>query len=642
MKSKIFLFPVMLAVALLSGCASGPQPPAEAPPLPGYSEVPSPQAEALWRQAEQAQKTGNTAQAANLWERIVQSYPNNAMAARALGRLGSFYLEQGQAERALQYFDYLLYTYPRWSGVNQAKLDRLRALYAAGRKKEVERDAMPLWDAAAGQAEVQAGLGALMTDFYASQGDFETAFDWASAGFSVARSPQENKALTEATLRLLGGLKEGGVKKLFKKNPTDFMRVFLEYRLVQIDTEKGQGDAGKERLRALLAQNPSHPLNGQIQTSIRGTRTAAEPGARVNPGVVGCLLPLNGPYAKYGDVVMKGLNLAANDWNEKHPSEQVTLVVKDTQTEPESAARSFEELVKKDSPVAVIGPLGAQQAAAVIPAANKSGVPLLTLTQKEEGAGDDSFVVHVFLDNRQMIKTLVRYCREKLGLTRFAALYPEDRYGQKISKVFAEVVQELGGNLLASVSYKQKTTDFKEPITKLMTIAKKNAPPSGTETTPFEALFLPDQVQTVSMIAPQLPYNNVVGVTLLGTNLWSEGPIAQAGDVYLDQALFATPYYPDSQSPRVRSFREKYEAAYQATPSYLEAQAYDALTLLLQARSNLPSGAADRSQLMQSLLGMKGFQGVAGVYSFDPNGDLERNYQLLQVSNGQVVQVSAP
>jgi ABC-type branched-subunit amino acid transport system substrate-binding protein len=173
-----------------------------------------------------------------------------------------------------------------------------------------------------------------------------------------------------------------------------------------------------------------------------------------------------------------------------------------------------------------------------------------------------------------------------------------------------------------------------------MTIAKKNAPPTGVETTPFEALFLPDQVQTVSLIAPQLPYNNVVGITLLGTNLWGEGPIVEAGGVYVDQALFATPYYADSQAPRVRTFREHFEEVYQTSPSYLEAQAYDALTLLLQARAALDPASMDRYSLLQSLFQIHQFQGVAGVYSFTAEGNLSRSYQILQINNGELTPLS--
>jgi len=246
----------------------------------------------------------------------------------------------------------------------------------------------------------------------------------------------------------------------------------------------------------------------------------------------------------------------------------------------------------------------------------------------------------VFLDNRELVRTLVSYCKDKLGATRFAVLYPDDRYGQNLSKIFSEVVKESGGNLLASVSYKDKSTDFREPIEKLLNIAKKNSPPTGVETTPFDILFIPDQVQTVALIAPQLPYNNVIGVTLLGTNLWGEAPLVQAGGVYVERALFATPFTLDSQNRNVKAFREKFEAKYNTPPSYLEAQAYDALMLFLEARNGSGGDVKDRASLLRNLLQIRDFQGVAGTYSFTRQGQLDRDYMLFQVVNGQLIQLN--
>jgi ABC-type branched-subunit amino acid transport system substrate-binding protein len=270
--------------------------------------------------------------------------------------------------------------------------------------------------------------------------------------------------------------------------------------------------------------------------------------------------------------------------------------------------------------------------------ANRDGIPLLSLTEKEDEAQDSSFVLHVFIDSRDLVRALVHYCREKLKYERFACLFPDDRYGQKLSKIFAETVQEQGGNMMASASYKEKSTDFSESLQKLMTIAKKNVPLSMSQGTPFDALFIPDLVSEVALIGPQLPYNNVVGATLLGTNLWSEVPLAQAGGVYVDQALFATAFFPESPNPKVKAFCEKFASLYNSLPSYLEAQAYDALTMLLQARDS-SRGATDRNSLFQGLIETKRFNGVTGTYSINQKGDLERQYTILQVVNGSLSQV---
>jgi ABC-type branched-subunit amino acid transport system substrate-binding protein len=95
----------------------------------------------------------------------------------------------------------------------------------------------------------------------------------------------------------------------------------------------------------------------------------------------------------------------------------------------------------------------------------------------------------------------------------------------------------------------------------------------------------------------------------------------------------------DSQNRNVKAFREKFEAKYNASPSYLEAQAYDALMLFLQARSGSNYEAKDRAALLRNLMQIQDFAGVAGTYSFTGRGLLDRDYMLFQVVNGQLVQL---
>ena len=96
--------------------------------------------------------------------------------------------------------------------------------------------------------------------------------------------------------------------------------------------------------------------------------------------------------------------------------------------------------------------------------------------------------------------------------------------------------------------------------------------------------------------------------------------------------------YPEGRSPEAKTFSEKFFATYNSTPTYLEAQAYDALTMLLNARTS-PGGTEDRNALFENLLQMKRFRGVAGTYTGNSAGDLERQYTILQVVNGALVQV---
>jgi ABC-type branched-subunit amino acid transport system substrate-binding protein len=240
-----------------------------------------------------------------------------------------------------------------------------------------------------------------------------------------------------------------------------------------------------------------------------------------------------------------------------------------------------------------------------------------------------------------MLKSLVQYCRSKLNLKSFAVLYPNDRYGQRLSKTFDEEVQAAGGSVLASIPYSPDSTDFQEPIQKLLKTAAQSASPSDSisKGLPFEALFIPDQARTVSLLAPQLPHHNVVGVQLLGSNLWANPELTTMGGLYVEQAIFPAAYYPGNSDPKVQRFEEQFKQMYQGSPSYLEAQAYDALKMLLYAMEHT-RGPLQRSTVVDTLRQISRFDGITGTISFAGSAQPQRRYPILQVVNGQVVPVS--
>ncbi len=639
MSVKPYAVYLVVVLLLLAGCAPAPstRPGVRIDSAMLFQPTPK-AAESLWQQAEREKAAGNLPAAIAIWNRIAQTYPNNIIAARALYEVAHIHLQQGDAPKSLSYLDYLIYHYSQWEGMPRARLDQMRAWSMSGRDKQVQKEADSLWDASRGHPGVQTELSDLMARIYTAEGNTDSAFDWLTAGFTAARTSEERALLTQTTLALLANIDEAQLNRLYKKEHNELMQAFLDFRRLQFELQQAPTEAARNQLRDILQRHPSHPAAEEMRIALRGA--AVEEEFPMNKNRIGVLVPISGPYAQYGELVLRGMALAKNEWNDRNPHDPITLVIKDAQVDESLAVAAFDSLIKEDNVLAVIGPLGNQAARAISPMAGKYGVPMLSLTQKDENMGlDKTFTLHLLLDNKELVTSLVQHCRRVLGHTRFAVLYPEDRYGERLSRAFTDVINDMGEELLASVSYKSKTADFKDPIENLLSIARKNAPYLGTDETPFQALFIPDQVLTLSMLAPQLPYHNIVGVTLLGTNLWAEGPLLQAGGVYVEHAIFATPFFIESPSPKVRQFRQAYQEAYKTTPSYLGAQAYDALSLILEARSHLHPTHLSRLDLMEKLLSIQDFHGTAGTYSLNSQGEITRNYQILQVLNGELVQV---
>ncbi len=630
-------FSCLLVLTILTGCGGGGNKP---PNLSAsFTTETPPDAARLYKRADESYRAKDVPGALRLWIRITKEFPGTAVAAESMNRVGEIYLEQGRLDRAARYLDYLVYQYPKWDGIDTAKLNQLRLLAREGKQKQVMSKAVKLWRKSEAEPDVRYGLARLMIGLYNSRQDVETAFRWCKAGFTAAKDAEQKKTVAALTEHTLAGAGDKELAALYRKRPSGFMKVFLDYRRAQLEMAGGRKDDASRLLKQDLAQYPDHPIASDLEAALRGAGVV-DTSIPLNPGRIGVMVPLKGPNAVYGDMVIRGLNMALSDWRAAHPEEKVTLDVKDAGLDPDTATASYNALVGEDGVLAIVGPLGYQANRTVMPLADRQGVPLLSFTQKEAGgATNHTFVLHAFIDSHDLVDTLVRYCRTKLRFKRFACLYPDDRYGQKLAKIFAETVEKNGGQMMASASYMEKSTDFTAPLHQLMEIAKKNAPLSDIEGTPFDALFIPDEVSVVSLIAPQLPYNNIVGVTLLGTNLWSENSLARAGGVYVDRAMFATAFYPQSDNPKVQAFEKEYQGLYSSTPSYLEAQAYDALTMLLEARS-AEGGVSNRNKLFNNLIERaKDFNGVTGKYTIGPGGDLERQYSIFQVRKGTVGQV---
>jgi len=78
----------------------------------------------------------------------------------------------------------------------------------------------------------------------------------------------------------------------------------------------------------------------------------------VRPNVVGCLLPLSGPFALYGQEVLNGLELGFDIFQENEESlSSMELVIRDTKGDPQTAIEALKELAVKEKMLVTIGPL---------------------------------------------------------------------------------------------------------------------------------------------------------------------------------------------------------------------------------------------------------------------------------------------
>ncbi|NIQ12675.1 MAG: penicillin-binding protein activator, partial [Gammaproteobacteria bacterium] len=334
----------------------------------------------------------------------------------------------------------------------------------------------------------------------------------------------------------------------------------------------------------------------------------------------------------------------------------VRFIFRDTNGDEVVASQQLAELAISDRVMGVAGPLVGNAAEGAVQRANQERVPLLTMSQREGLAASSLYVFRNSLTPQLQVKALVDYAFDTQGFTTFGILNPQNRQGELFAELFRDEVWRRGGEIIAEQSYETDQTDFRYQV-RLLQGLDPNAPdedeveaeevdPNDPEATiekeeeppPFEALFIPDYADRISLIAPQVAFYGLENIQLLGTNGWNDEELPRLARQFVEGAVFTDSFFLRSSYPFIQDFVAKFFNKYGEEPTILEAQGYDVagilLTLLNDSRVN------SREELRRALAQLQNFPGVTGATRFDLIGEADKVLYLLQVQNGIIKQIN--
>jgi ABC-type branched-subunit amino acid transport system substrate-binding protein len=265
-----------------------------------------------------------------------------------------------------------------------------------------------------------------------------------------------------------------------------------------------------------------------------------------------------------------------------------------------------------------------------------------------------------FLTPAVEVDRLVQRATRQMGLSRFAILYPDSAYGRTLMNLFWDKVEEAGGSITAVETYKPDETDFAVEIKKMVGLhyprpesvvqallekkyllyqmGAETGPSTEKEPEPvidFDAVFLPDNAEKVSLIAPQFPFHKVFRVRFLGTSLWQSPELVEHAAEYLQGAVFPSGFSTQSDLPAVKEFVSLYRKAYAAEPGILAAAGYD--TLLFLSHVLLQQAPKTRQDLQRALCDSKDFTGITGKMAFNERREAIKTPTLYSIRGKRLV-----
>jgi ABC-type branched-subunit amino acid transport system substrate-binding protein len=367
-----------------------------------------------------------------------------------------------------------------------------------------------------------------------------------------------------------------------------------------------QGGNAPEAQRLRDAAAPARAAVG-LPRAIASTEAAAPSGGG-DANLVGAIVPLGGKTARVGEAAVAGLGLAAG----VPDGRGVTAIELRAAGEAEAAAAAVDDLAHANV-VAIVGPVDGASVDAAAARADGLGVPLISLATRPEQRKTGRFVFHVVHSAEARARALAQRALAK-GVKTFAVLGPDNGYGKSVTEAFVAEVTKGGGAIATRVSYPAKTESFANFAGKL----------GGS----WDALFVPDQAETLALIVPALatagkvpkPFGYTKKVTggraifLLSTAEGLTSAFLTAGR-HAEGALLAPGFYPDDTDPLLKPFVDRFTGTFGRTPGSIEAYAYDAAQLAAAAGANGRTGLA-------ATLATGELSGVTGVIRFD--GDHRR------------------
>lgn len=434
------------------------------------------------------------------------------------------------------------------------------------------------------------------------------------------------------------------------------VRADVLYKVGVLEFEQRNYSSAERYLKSAVELKP------EAETTQRAEKILEQIAARnrVDPMVIGAVLPLSGKYSAIGYKTLRGLELGLGITGRS--SSSFKLAVVDSVGNPDIARQGVERLVIEDSAIAVVGDISSRSADLVAEKSDELGLPNISLAQKSGVPAQSPFVFRNALTSEALVRELVRSAMEDQGMKRFAILYPNDPYGVEYSNIFWEEVKARGGEIVGAQAYQTGQREFGDAIKRLIGTfyiepreqeltyllkdwyskqkvvnARTKAPDDLlAPIIDFDAIFVPDSVTNLAQVASMLIYNDVDNVRLLGTNLWNTPDLTRRGTKLVNNSIFVDAASSLDNRMKSSGFYRDFVATYGHEPSVFEAQAYDTGLALRQA---IASGARSRSALRDALLQLRSFPGAVGEITVQANQEFSRPLVALTVVEEQIVPI---
>jgi branched-chain amino acid transport system substrate-binding protein len=205
------------------------------------------------------------------------------------------------------------------------------------------------------------------------------------------------------------------------------------------------------------------------------TTTPAAPAAPIVPTFpegpikIGVLAPLSGEAASWGQNVLAGVTLAANEFNAKGgiSGHKVEFVAEDDKCSA-AGVEAITKLINVDKVVGIVGPVCSASGGPALPIAQNNKTPVVIIAASAPHLtkiGD--YIFRVYPSDAFQGQYAAEFIFNKLNKKKAAVVYVKNDWGQGIKEVFVQKFKDLGGEVVYEDGVLQDSRDCKSQFAKV-------------------------------------------------------------------------------------------------------------------------------------------------------------------------------
>lgn len=321
---------------------------------------------------------------------------------------------------------------------------------------------------------------------------------------------------------------------------------------------------------------------------------------------IGLNFELSGAVADYGNAEKKGADLAVEQFNSREDKPfTVETVEVDNKSDAAESTTAATRLMTQDGVVGIVGPATSGASIATYAVSAQNAVPVISPSTTQNGAlmnGETpyDYAWRVCFEDNSQGKAMAIYAADTLDAKKAVVFNETSDYGRGLADAFTEEFEAKGGEVVDSIEYNAKDTDFSSHLTRIKSMD-------------FDVIYIAGYYNEAGLIIKQAK-DDGIDVPVLGADGFDSTTLIElAGKDYATNVFFTTAYSTIDVSDKLQTFIDAYKAKYNEEPGMFAALAYDATNLLLD---NLEATGKSGEELNESIKNAN-FSGVTGDFVFD-------------------------